>query len=477
MKREGKCNMGGMKLVVLYLALVLVLAAFLPGCFVVGDQELKWRKQAKSNSSPFPTLVGTSAVYPVLGNVYPVGYYYVDIRIGYPPKPFYLDIDTGSDLTWLHCDAPCLQCPEVPHPLYRLIENSHILCPDPICAIVHALEDHQCEKPTDHCDYEVEYADQGSSQGLLVKDVFPLRSSNGSLVGPRLFFGCGFDQEGSSGTTSPTDGVLGLGRGKSSIVSQLQRIGLVRNVIGHCFSSNGGGFLFFGDDLVPSSGVVWTPMSRDPKNQNHYSPGPAELFFGKQSISVKDLHVVFDSGSSYTYFNSQAYNALISSIMKDLTKTPLKITASDETLSICWKGAKAFKSITEVKKYFKPVILSFMNGKKAQRMEIPPESYLIISEFGNVCSGILNGTEIGLEDLNLIGDNFFQDRTVIYDNEKQEIGWATANCDRLPNIDREEDLSQLDTAGLDILTEDYGPGVSGFQKEYEESHKKDELRK
>ncbi|KAI3856340.1 hypothetical protein MKW92_000346 [Papaver armeniacum] len=275
MKGEGKCNMGEMmKLVVFYLAFVL--AAFLPGCFVVGDQELKWRKQAKS-TPPVPALVGSSAVYPVLGNVYPVGYYYVDIRIGYPPKPFFLDIDTGSDLTWLHCDAPCLQCPK---------------------------------------------------------------------------------------------------------------------------------------------------------------------------------------------------------IMKDLTKTPLQITASDETLSICWKGAKAFKSIADVKKYFKPVILSFTNGKKAQRMEIPPESYLIISEFGNVCSGILNGTEIGLEDLNLIGDNFFQDRMVIYDNEKQEIGWATANCDRLPNIDREEeDLSQLDTGDLDILTEDYGPGASSFQKEYEESHKEDELRK
>ncbi|KAI3915608.1 hypothetical protein MKX01_015433 [Papaver californicum] len=460
-----------MKLVVVVL---LVLAAAFPcSC----DQELKWRKQASSTTSPFPTLIGSSAVYPVLGNVYPVGYYYVDIRIGYPPKPFYLDIDTGSDLTWLHCDAPCLQCPKVPHALYRLMENSHILCPDPICEILHSLEDHKCDKPTDHCDYEVEYADQGSSQGLLVKDVFPLRRSNGSLVGPRLFFGCGFDQEGSSGTSSPTDGVLGLGRGKSSIVSQLQSIGLVRNVIGHCFSSNGGGFLFFGDDLVPSSGVVWTPMSCSPKNQNHYSPGPAELFFGKQSISVKDLHVVFDSGSSYTYFNSQAYNALISSIMKDLTKTPLKVTA-DETLSICWKGAKAFKSITDVKKYFKPVILSFTNGKKAQRMEIPPESYLIISEYGNVCSGILNGGEIGLEDLNLIGDNFFQDRMVIYDNEKQEIGWATANCDRLPNIDRDEKyLSQLDTAGLDILTEDYGPATFSFQKEYEESHGSDELRK
>lgn len=51
-------------------------------------------------------------------------------------------------------------------------------------------------------------------------------------------------------------------------------------------------------------------------------------------------------------------------------------------------------------------------------------------------------------------------------------------CFQSDSIDlEEEDLSQLDTAGLDILTEDYGPEASSFQKEYEESHKKDELRK
>ncbi|KAF9626044.1 hypothetical protein IFM89_030712 [Coptis chinensis] len=73
---------------------------------------------------------------------------------------------------------------------------------------------------------------------------------------------CGYDQQVSDPTISNTDGVLGLGNGESSIVSQLRKFGITRNVIGHCMSACGGGFLFFGDDLVPSSGVVWTPMSR-----------------------------------------------------------------------------------------------------------------------------------------------------------------------------------------------------------------------
>lgn len=76
---------------------------------------------------------------------------------------------------------------------------------------------------------------------------------------------CGYDQQVPSiNSPAPTDGVLGLGYGKSSIISQLQDLGLTRNVIGHCFSGRGGGYLFFGDSLVPYSSVTWTPMFRSP---------------------------------------------------------------------------------------------------------------------------------------------------------------------------------------------------------------------
>lgn len=74
---------------------------------------------------------------------------------------------------------------------------------------------------------------------------------------------CGYDQiPGAS--YHPLDGVLGLGKGKSSIVTQLHNRGLIRNVVGHCLSGRGGGFLFFGNDVYDtSSPIVWTPMSTD----------------------------------------------------------------------------------------------------------------------------------------------------------------------------------------------------------------------
>lgn len=49
-------------------------------------------------------------------------------------------------------------------------------------------------------------------------------------------------------------------------------------------------------------------------NSNQYSPGPATLLYGRPQNSVRGLTVVFDSGSSYTYFANRAYQPLLTSV-------------------------------------------------------------------------------------------------------------------------------------------------------------------
>jgi len=69
-----------------------------------------------------------------------------------------------------------------------------------------------------------------------------------------------------------TDGLLGLGRGSVSLLSQLKQQGVTKNVLGHCLSTKGGGFLFFGDDIVPTSRVTWVPMARSTSGYTSLSP-------------------------------------------------------------------------------------------------------------------------------------------------------------------------------------------------------------
>ncbi|GMN29907.1 hypothetical protein TIFTF001_047972 [Ficus carica] len=345
--------------------------------------------------------VGSSVVFPVHGNVYPTGQYNVTLTIGQPPKPYFLDPDTGSDLTWLQCDVPGAICTETPHPLYRPSKDL-VGCRDPLCIALHFPKTPKCDIP-EQCDYEVKYADGGSSLGVLVKDSFYFNSTNGVQLKPRLALGCGYDQHSIS-SNHPIDGVLGLGRGKTSTVSQLHSQGLVRNVVGHCLSGRGGGFLFFGDDVYDSSRVDWTPMSRD--YTEHYSPGFAELRFDGKPTGLKNLLTVFDSASTYTYLTSEAYQTLTSSVKRDIPGEYLREDPKDEALPLCWKGKRPFKRVSDVRKHFKPLALDFTNGGKTKTYELPPEAYLIISSKGNVCLGILNGSEVGLQNSNIIGGKF-----------------------------------------------------------------------
>lgn len=76
---------------------------------------------------------------------------------------------------------------QTPHPLYRP-SNDFVPCRDPLCASLQPTEDYNCEHP-DQCDYEINYADQYSTYGVLLNDVYLLNSSNGVQLKVRMALG------------------------------------------------------------------------------------------------------------------------------------------------------------------------------------------------------------------------------------------------------------------------------------------------
>ncbi|GKF16750.1 aspartic proteinase Asp1-like protein, partial [Tanacetum coccineum] len=117
------------------------------------------------------------------------------------------------------------------------------------------------------------------------------------------------------------------------------------------------------------------------KTSEQYSLGTAELYFGG-TTGMKDLPV---------------------ELRNDIRGLPLYNANDDDSLPVCWKGMQPFRLVQEVKPYFKPITLSFTTSNNV-RFQLDPEAYLINSKHGNVCLGILNGKEVGLGDMNLIGD-------------------------------------------------------------------------
>ncbi|KAK3013096.1 hypothetical protein RJ639_008157 [Escallonia herrerae] len=240
---------------------------------------------------------------------------------------------------WHFMEAQALQLMEAPHSPYQP-NNNFITCSDPTCALMN-------QQKTTQATFKINYAITTSSTQTMLHHY-------------TIMCRCGYHQEFLGTHTPPkVDGVLGLGNGKASIVSQLSDQGVIPKVTGHCLGGQGGGYLFLGNAPVSSPGLLRAQMSSQSVKLHDNMLAPADLLYGEQPLDY-GLYVAFDSGSTYTYFEFQAYQATLHQ--------------------------------------------------------------------GNVCLAILNGYDVGLPNLNIIGDNFMLDKLVIYDYENQQIGWSPSDC-------------------------------------------------
>nr|KYP40172.1 Aspartic proteinase Asp1 [Cajanus cajan] len=373
---------------------------------VVQKEKLFTRKNDVVGSGA--VAVDSSSVFPVSGNVYPDGLYFTILRVGNPPKSYFLDVDTGSDLTWMQCDAPCRSCGKGAHVLYKPTRSNVVSSVDALCMDVQKNQKNGHQGILQQCDYEIQYADHSSSLGVLIRDELHLVTTNGSKTKLNFVFGCGYDQEGLLlNTLAKTDGIMGLSRAQVSLPYQLASKGLIKNVVGHCLSNDdvGGGYMFLGDDFVPYWGMTWVPMAYTHTSDLYQTEilginyGNRPLRFDGQSKVGK---VIFDSGSSYTYFTKEAYLDLVASL-NEVSGLGLVQDDSDTTLPICWQANF-------------PINLLFY-------------CICLTNNKGHVCLGILDGSNVNDGSSIILGDISLRGYSVVYDNAKQKIGWKRADCD------------------------------------------------
>ncbi|KXG19766.1 aspartyl protease APCB1-like isoform X2 [Sorghum bicolor] len=377
-------------------------------------------------------------------NLFPEGMYYTTVSLGNPPRPYFLDVDTGSHTTWIQCDAPCTSCAEGAHPLYRPAPANLVPASDPLCQRV------QHDNPN-QCDYDISFADGSSSMGVHVRDNMQFISEDGERENADIVFGCGYDQQGILlNRLENTDGILGLSNRALSLPTQLASRGIISNVFGHCMTRDpsGGGYLFLGDDYLPRWGMTWVPI-RDGPADDIRRARVQQVNHGDQQLNVqgKLIQVVFDTGSTYTYFPNEALTKLISSLK---AASPRFVQDdADKTLPFCMKADFPVRSVDDVKHFFKPLSLQFEKRFFFSRtFNIRPEDYLVISDKGNVCLGVLDGTTIGYDSVIIVGDVSLRGKLIAYDNDKNEVGWIDSDCSnpqqsRIPSFLRRALHNQL----------------------------------
>ncbi|XP_050379543.1 LOW QUALITY PROTEIN: uncharacterized protein LOC126796869 [Argentina anserina] len=273
------------------------------------------------------------------------GEYLLNISIGTPPRPFIGIVDTGSDITWTQC-MPCIECFKQYLPIFDPAASSTyrvLSCMSDECKLVN--EAAPCSSNSSFCVYEASYGDGSYSTGNLSLDTVTVDST--SI--PNTIFSCGHHNGGQF--TGIESGIVGLGRGNASFISQIGEF-VGGKYFSYCLDPSpiSSSKIYFGR-LNTSSGaeVLTTPLLT-------YGYIASRYYLELQGISVGATrynathddeddpdgsrafkgNIIIDSGTTLTYLPETLYDDFESAIREELKDRDLKVMQNPTISSLCY---------------------------------------------------------------------------------------------------------------------------------------------
>ncbi|XVF71680.1 hypothetical protein PTKIN_Ptkin12aG0059100 [Pterospermum kingtungense] len=374
------------------------------------------------------------------------GQYFVELRLGTPPQPLLLVVDTGSDLLWVTCSACRYNCSSLHSPGSTFLARhsssfSPHHCFDSACRLVPHPDPNPCNRTRLHspCRYQYLYSDGSTTSGFFSKDKTTLNTTSGEEAKvENLSFGCGFQISGPS-VTGPSfngaHGVMGLGRGPISFASQLgRRFG---NKFSYCLmdytlSPPPTSYLIIGDGGDKHSSTI----SRNPKMS--FTPllvnplSPTFYYIGIKSVKVNDVKLridpsiwsldelgnggtIMDSGTTLTFVPQPAYVKILIAIKRRVRlPSPAESTPG---FDLCF-------NVTGKRKVKLPRLSFELGGGSV--FEPPPRNYYIETEEAVKCMAIQPvGNEMGFS---VIGNLMQQGFLFEFDRDKSRLGFSRHGC-------------------------------------------------
>lgn len=357
------------------------------------------------------------------------GEYFMSISIGTPPTKVLAIADTASDLTWIQC-KPCEHCYEQNGPIFDKTHSSTYKtepCDSKPCNAL-AKKEQGCDQSRNICKYRYGYADNSSTEGHIATETIYFDSSSGSPVPfPGTVFGCGYNNSGTFDRTG--SGIIGLGRGPLSLVSQIGSS--IGKKFSYCLSNtsyttNGTGVIKLGTNSIPSnpskgSAVLTTPLIYKTQNTYYYlnleaiTVGKTKIPYpggGGYGLNEKTAgNIIIDSGTTFTFLESGFYNDFGAAVEASVTGAK---RASDPQgmLTHCFKAEDKNIGLPEITMHFTgaDVKLSPTNAFLKRTEEI-------------VCLSMVPTTDVAVYG-NLVQAEFL----VGYDLEAKTLSFQRIDC-------------------------------------------------
>ncbi|CAM8966967.1 unnamed protein product [Rhodiola kirilowii] len=337
--------------------------------------------------------------------------YIVNVRVGTPPQSMLMAMDTSNDAAWLPCSG-CVGCsPKTVFNTLRSTTFSRLGCKTAQCKQV---PNSVCANST--CTFGFIYG-TSSIAANLSRDAVKL-ANNDTVSG--FTFGCVKSVNGSS---MPPQGLLGLGRGPMSLLSQTQS--LYKSTFSYCLpsfkSSSFTGSLRLGPVAQPKR-IKFTPLLKNPRRSSLYYVNLIGIRVGRRVVDVPSgalsfnpttgAGTIIDSGTVFTRLVEPAYIAVRNAFRKRIGNATVTSLGGFDT---CYTSSIVAPTIT--------FMFTGMN------VTLPPENLMIHSTAGSTSCLAMAAAPANVDSvLNVIANMQQQNHRILFDVPNNRIGVAREPC-------------------------------------------------
>ncbi|XVF48234.1 hypothetical protein PTKIN_Ptkin03bG0173500 [Pterospermum kingtungense] len=342
--------------------------------------------------------------------------YLVTVGFGTPPVKYALVFDTGSHFTWIQCEPCAGFCHDQVEPIFNPSKSksyANISCRTPTCNQI-SVEAMQKGCLTSTCVYRIAYGDSSTSAGFLAKEKLTISRSD---VFQSYLFGCG--QENQFRRGNRVAGIIGLGRGKFSFVSQTAK--KYNKIFSHCLPSDDclTGYLSFGNTKLPRE-IKFTPMAKTFRNTPFYGLDIIGIKVRGHRVPIKSsvfktAGAIIDSGTVITRLPPTAYAQFKAEYQKWMTRYPRAPPLS--ILDTCYDFSGYDVIAT-------PAVSVIFHG--GVEVDIHLSGILYMRNVSQACLAFAKNKDA--HDEAIFGN--FQQKTyeVVYDDVKGRVGFLPGGC-------------------------------------------------
>ncbi|KVI00842.1 aspartyl protease AED3-like [Cynara cardunculus var. scolymus] len=334
--------------------------------------------------------------------------YIVKAKIGTPAQTLLMALDTSTDMAMVPCTG-CVGCASAGFAFAKSTTFTSLNCGAAQCRQV---MDSNC-LGTSTCSMNMTYG-SSSIAANLAQDNLTLAMD--TIVG--YPFGC---IQKVTGTSLPPQGVLGLGRGSLSLLSQSKS--LYKSTFSYCLPSfkspKFAGTLRLGPDGQPKN-IKFTPLLTNPRRPSLYYVKLVGIKVGPKLVNIpptafalnpnNGAGTIIDSGTVFTRLVTPAYTAVRDEFRRRMGRKT--VVTSLGGFDTCYK-VPVGKQVPTMSFVLEGVV-----------MAIKQENFLIYSSNGGITCLAMSASP----SLNVIANMQQQNHRILFDLPNSRIGISPERC-------------------------------------------------